>query len=412
MHKDTKTGGSVVDKLALQGGVPVREQMLSYGQQWINDEDIQAVLEVLQSDYITQGPAIARFEQAVADYAGARYAVAFASGTAALHGACFAADIGPGDEVITTPITFLASSNCVLYQGGTPVFADIDPRTYNLNPSEAEKHITPRTKAIIPVDFTGQPVELDQFRELADRHGLVLIEDAAHSLGAEYGGRKVGAIADMTMFSFHPVKHVTSAEGGMIVTNNERFYRRLQMFRNHGMTKEADRLERNDGPWYYEMQELGYHYRMTDMQAALGASQMKRLDAFVQRRRDIARIYTEAFTGMPGVVTPYQHPQARSSWHLYMLRFQAGCFQADRKALFEALRAEGIGVNVHYIPVYRQPYYKGLGYPQQACPVAEHYYEEAITLPLFPKMTDDDVNDVVQAVKKVVQFFAKVPKNI
>jgi perosamine synthetase len=401
-----------MDKLALHGGQPVRGQMLYYGQQWINEADIQAVVSSLTSGFITQGPEIERFERAVADYAGAAYAVAFSSGTAALHGACYAAGIGEGDEVITTPITFVASSNCVLYQGGTPVFADIDPHTYNLCPEDTERKITERTKAIIPVDFTGQPVQMEPFRKLADQHGLVIIQDAAHSLGAEYEGKKVGTLADMTMFSFHPLKHVTSAEGGMIVTDNAAFYQKLVLFRSHGITKEPQLLHHDEGPWYYEMQELGYHYRMTDLQAALGTSQMDRLDSFVARRREIAARYTEALQDLPGITMPYQHPEANSSWHLYVLRFDRSVYPAGRKELFLAFRAENIGVHVHYIPVYNQPYYQELGYTKAQCANAESYYQEAITLPLYPKMSDKDIEDVIEATKKIIGFFVKKPISI
>jgi len=390
-----------------QSNEPVRSAMLPYGQQWLDEEDKEAVLSVLNSDFITQGPQIDRLERKVADYVGARYAVAFCNGTAALHAACFAAGIGPGDEVITTPITFLASSNSVLYMGGKPVFADIDKRTYNLSPDNAAACITPRTKAMIPVDFTGQPVEIDRIMMLARDHGLVVIQDAAHSLGAEYGGRKIGAWADMTMFSFHPVKHITTGEGGMIVTNNEDYFRRLQLFRNHGMSRDPLMMHAYEGPWYYEMHELGYNYRMTDMQAALGVSQMDKLDRFVAARRSIAREYDEAFGGMEGLVIPEQHADANSSWHLYVLRWDMDRFESDRRTIFEALREENIGVNVHYIPVYRQPYYRNQGYSQVSLPNAEDYYSNVISLPIFPKMTGEDVRDVILAVRKVHERYRK-----
>lgn len=390
-----------------ESGRPVRETLLPYGQQWLDEQDIEAVVKVLRGAFITQGPAIEQFERKVADAVGAKYAVAFANGTAALHGACFAAEIGQGDEVITTPITFLASSNCVLYQGGTPVFADIDMDTYNVAPSEIESKITERTKAIIAVDFTGQPVEVDRISMLARDRKLVLIQDAAHSLGASYNGRKIGSWADMTMFSFHPVKHVTTGEGGIITTNDERYYERLLLFRNHGMTRNPNRLIQNDGPWYYEMQELGYNYRMTDLQAALGASQMDKLQDFVARRREIAARYNEFFSTLPGLVIPKQHPMAESSWHLYVIRWLPEFFTVSRKEIFEALRAENIGVNVHYIPVYLQPYYQSLGYRPGLCPNAESYYHTAITLPLFPKMTNEDISDVQTAVKKVYDKYLK-----
>lgn len=379
----------------------VRSTMLPYGQQWLDDRDIDAVVNVLRGDFITQGPAIEQFETKVAHYVGAKYAVAFANGTAALHGACFAAGIGAGDEVITTPITFLASSNCILYQGGTPIFADIDMDTYNINPEQIKLKITDRTKAIIAVDFTGQPVEIDRISMLARDHGIVLIQDAAHSLGASFSGRKIGIWADMTMFSFHPVKHITTGEGGIIVTDNEKYYRRLLLFRNHGMTKNPEELISNDGPWYYEMQELGYNYRMTDIQAALGVSQMDRLDGFIARRREISNAYTEAFAGMQGLVVPKQHPSAESSWHLYVLRWDPQYFKADRKTIFNELRSLNIGVHVHYIPVYLQPYYQRLGYKAGLCRNAEVYYQTAITIPLFPRMTASDVSDVIDGVKRV-----------
>ncbi|MNO91696.1 UDP-4-amino-4,6-dideoxy-N-acetyl-beta-L-altrosamine transaminase [compost metagenome] len=386
---------------------PVRNLLLPYGQQWLDVDDIEAVIKVLQGDYITQGPAIEDFESKIASYVGAKYAVAFSNGTAALHGACFAAEVGEGDEVITTPITFLASSNCVLYQGGTPVFVDIDMDTYNIDPMQIEKKITSRTKAIIAVDFSGQPVEMDRLAMIAHDHNLVLIQDAAHSLGASFAGQKVGSLADMTMFSFHPVKHITTGEGGIITTNNEQYYRRLLMFRSHGMTRDPKELSRNDGPWYYEMQELGYNYRMTDMQAALGVSQMEKLDSFVERRRIIAKQYNEHFSSMKGIVIPNQHAESNSSWHLYVLRWLPEYFSVDRREIFQALRNENIGVNVHYIPVYLQPYYQKLGYKQGICPNAEVYYNSAITIPCFPKMKDSDVNDVITAVKKVYDRFLK-----
>ncbi|WP_037292806.1 UDP-4-amino-4,6-dideoxy-N-acetyl-beta-L-altrosamine transaminase [Saccharibacillus sacchari] len=378
-----------------------REKMLPYGRQWLDESDIEAVLQVLKSDFITQGPAIRTFEQKVADYAGARYGVAFSNGTAALHGACFAAGIGRGDEVITTPLTFLASSNCVLYQGGTPVFADIDPDTYNIDPRQIEQKLTSRTKAIIPVDFSGQPAEMDRIQEIARLHDLIVIEDAAHSIGAEYQGRKVGTWADMTMFSFHPVKHVTTGEGGMIVTDNETFYRKLLQFRNHGITRDPQELTRNEGPWYYEMQSLGYNYRMTDIQAALGISQMNKLDVFIERRRRIVSIYNHELSGIPGLELPLQLSETKSSWHLYVVRFLPEYFEGSRLDIFEQLRNLNIGVNVHYLPVYLQPYYQNLGYEVGICPHAEAYYRTAITLPVFPEMSDKDVFDVISAVKDI-----------
>ncbi|WMT19789.1 UDP-4-amino-4,6-dideoxy-N-acetyl-beta-L-altrosamine transaminase [Parageobacillus toebii] len=377
-----------------------RESFLSYGQQWITDEDIEAVVTVLKSPFLTQGPKIHEFERKVADYVGAKYAVAFSNGTAALHGACFAAGIGEGDEVITTPITFAATSNAVLYCGGKPVFADIDDRTYNIDPKEIRKHITPNTKAIIPVDFTGQPADMDAIMEIANEHGLVVIEDGAHSLGAEYKGRKVGMLAHMTMFSFHPVKPVTTAEGGVIVTDSEEYYEKLKRFRSHGIIKHN--LSQDEGPWYYEMVDLGYNYRMTDLQAALGISQMDKLDCFIERRREIANMYNEAFKTMDSVIVPMQLERTQSGWHLYVLQLKLDKLKRSRREIFESLRAENIGVHVHYIPVYWHPYYQKLGYRKGICPKAEQWYEQALTLPIFPKMTDEDVNDVIEAVKRNV----------
>ncbi|QMV41654.1 UDP-4-amino-4,6-dideoxy-N-acetyl-beta-L-altrosamine transaminase [Cohnella cholangitidis] len=382
---------------------PIRDTFLPYGKQMIDEDDIEAVIQVLRSPYITQGPAIDKFERAIAEYSGAKYAVAFSNGTAALHGACYAAGIGPGDEVITTPITFLASSNCVLYCGGAPVFADIRSDTYNIDPDGAAKKITQRTKAIIAVDFSGQPTETDRLSTLAHDHGLVLIQDAAHSLGATYADRRVGSLADMTMFSFHPVKHITTGEGGVIVTDNEQYRDRLLMFRSHGMTRDPELLERNDGPWYYEMHELGYNYRMTDIQAALGASQVHKLDRLIQRRREIAEAYDRAFSNIPGLTIPYQLPQADSSWHLYVVRWDEGLVMGGRDRAFELLRSMNIGVHVHYIPIYRQPYYRKLGYDREEYPNAEHFYRTAMTLPLFPQMSDQDVEDVIQSVLQVAQ---------
>ncbi|MGX4584467.1 UDP-4-amino-4,6-dideoxy-N-acetyl-beta-L-altrosamine transaminase [Paenibacillus chitinolyticus] len=385
----------------------MREKMLPYGRQCLDEDDITAVVETLRSAWLTQGPAIEKFERDIAAYTGAKYGVAFANGTVALHGACEAAGIGPGDEVITTPLTFLASSNCVLYCGGTPVFADICPDTYNLDADAAARRITEKTKAIIPVDFSGQPAEMDAFRWLAELHNLVIIEDAAHSLGASYRGRKTGSLADMTMFSFHPVKHITTGEVGIIVTDNEEYAERLRMFRSHGMTKDPRLLTRNDGPWYYEMQSLDYNYRIIDIQASLGSSQLKKLDAFVARRREIATAYTDAFCHVPGLQVPTQLPDANSSWHLYVLRWKKDAIAGGRDRAFAALRERNIGVHVHYIPVYKQPYYQSLGYADHLCPHAESYYEEAMSLPIFPAMTDSDVQDVIDAVLETVALASR-----
>lgn len=383
----------------------IRNTYLPYGRQYIDEKDIEAVIKVLKGDNLTTGPAIQEFEQAVADYVGAKYAVAFSNGTAALHGACFAAGIGAGDEVITTPMTFAASANSVLYLGGKPVFADIDEQTYNIQPRAIESLITSRTKAIIPVDFTGQPAEYDEIISIAKKHNLIVIEDAAHAIGATYKGRKIGSISDMTMFSFHPVKHITTGEGGIITTNNKEYFEKLLKFRSHGITREKEKLNEYHGPWYYEMQLLGYNYRMTDIQAALGTSQLKKIDKFINLRRKYAAMYNEAFKDMDEIITPFQHENGESSWHLYIIRLHLDKLTVSRREIFEALQEQNIGVNVHYIPVYLHPYYQQLGYRKGICPNAEKLYEEMITLPLFPAMSIEDVNSVIEAVKKVISIY-------
>ncbi len=394
-------------KLAIFGGKQVRSTMLTYGRQCIDDEDINRVIEVLKGDYLTTGPYVKEFEDKVAKYVGAKYAVAVCNGTAALHMACFAAGIGKGDEVIVAPITFAASANCVLYCGGTPVFSDIDPKTYNLDPDQIEKHITDKTKAIIPVDFTGQSVDIDAIRKIADKHGLLIIEDGAHSLGSEYKGNKVGTVADMTEFSFHPVKPITTGEGGMVVTDNKELYNKMMLFRTHGITRDESMMEKNDGPWYYEQIDLGYNYRITDMQCALGTSQMDKIDKFLARRREIASMYNDEFKSIEQVVTPYEAEFSNSGHHIYVVRLELDKLTCTRKEIFEALKAENIGVNVHYYPVYLFPYYKRLGYKIGTCPEAEELYNRIITLPLHLGMNDSDINDVIKAVKKVISFYSK-----
>jgi len=394
-------------ELAINGGAPVREKMLPYGHQYIDKEDIQAVESVLKSDWLTQGPEVMEFEKNVVERVGAKYAVATSSGTAALHTACFAAQIGKGDEAITTPITFVASSNCVLYRGGSPVFADIKMDTYNIDPEDIKRKITKNTKAIIPVDYTGQPADLDEIKEIAEKHSLIVIEDASHALGATYKGRKVGSISDMTVFSFHPVKLITTGEGGMVVTNNKEFYDRMKMFVTHGITKEKDKLFDYQGPWYYEMQYLGYNYRLTNVQCALGISQLKKLDKFIKRRREIVSMYNKGLKDIEEIILPFKKPDVKSSWHLYMIRLKLDKLKVSRRQVFEALRAENIGVHVHYIPVYLQPFYQKLGYKRGLCPNAERYYEEAITAPIFPAMADEDVKDVIKAIKKVIAYYRR-----
>lgn len=372
---------------------------IPYGRQSIDEDDIRAVVEVLKSDFLTTGPKIQQFEKRVADYVGAKYAVAVNSGTAALHIACLAAGISENDEVITSPITFAASANCVLYCNGKPVFADIDPDTYNIDVEDIKKKITPNTKAVIPVHFTGQPCDMDEIISLARMNNLIVIEDAAHALGAEYKNRKIGSIADMTCFSFHPVKPITTGEGGMVVTNDEELYKRLILFRGHGITREENQLERNEGAWYYEQQELGYNYRITDIGCALGYSQMDKLDEFIQKRRELAKRYDEGFLGLKGIKIPVQREIALSGWHLYIILVEEG----RRKEIFEKLRGEGIGVNVHYLPVYRHPFYRKNGYADTYLENAENFYERAITLPLYPTLTYQEQDYVISTVKRLVQ---------
>lgn len=387
--------------LAIEGGRPVRAVLLPYGRQLIDEDDLRAVVDVLRGDWLTTGPTVGEFESAFAAKVGARYAVAVANGTAALHAAAFAAGIGPGDEVITTPLTFAASANCVLYQGGTPVFVDVRPDTLNIDAAKIESAITPRTKAIIPVDYTGQPADLDEINAIATRRGLGVIEDAAHALGATYRQRKVGALSELTTFSLHPVKHITTGEGGIITTDDPELARQLRAFRNHGITTEA-RERQEKGGWFYEMVALGYNYRLTDMQCALGLSQLKKFDAWLARRRGIAARYNAAFSQMPEITSPVVNPSSDPAWHLYVVRLNLERWRVGRAEVFRALRAENIGVNVHYIPVPWHPYYQRLGYKKGQWPVAEDAYERIISLPMFHGMIDGDVDDVIAAVRKVI----------
>ncbi len=380
-------------------------KLMPYGTQWIAETDIAEVVDVLRSDWITQGPIVDEFEEQFASWCGAKYAVVVSSGTAALHVACLAAGIAEGDKVATSPITFVASANCVVYAGGEPRFVDIDPDTRNLSTEKlAQLLAKERLKAVIPVHFAGLPCEMERIQMFAKANDLSVIEDAAHALGAEYqcddgSWARVGSCthSDMTTFSFHPVKLITTGEGGAITTNSKELYERLKMLRSHGITKDPKKLMRNDGPWYYEMQELGFNYRITDFQCALGKSQLSKLDHWVERRREIADRYDQAFAEIEGVSVGSRPKAAKSAFHLYVVEL------ANRDVIFHKLRERGLGVQVHYIPVHLQPYYQeNFGYKTGDFPISEAYYQRCITIPLFPKMVDDQIQTVINAVTEVV----------
>ena len=380
-----------------------REKPIYYGHQYIDEADIAAVVAVLKSDFLTCGPKIPELERRLCDLTGAQYAVAVSSGTAALHAACWAAGIGPGDEVIVPPMTFAASANCVLYCGGRPVFADIDPDTYNISPQQIEANLTPHTKAVVAVDFTGQAVPLSEIQEICKANQLLLIEDAAHSIGTRYCGRPVGGIADFTTFSFHPVKTVTGGEGGAVTTNDSQLYQRLMRFRAHGVTRDPALMEQKEvGDWYYEQIDLGYNYRLTDIQAALICSQLDKLEQFSARRKQIATAYDQAFSQVPGLILQKTIPESDTTRHLYLLRLDLNRMRATRRQIFEELKAENIYCNVHYIPTYLFPYYQKLGYREGLCPNAEALYHSSLTIPLYYSMTDEDVDYVIEKVKEVV----------
>jgi perosamine synthetase len=397
-----------LETLAIHGGAPVRERLLPYGRQSVEDADVQAVVKVLKSDWLTTGPKIGEFEERFAAWIGARHAVSFSSGTAALHGAAFAAGLGPGDEAITTPMTFCATANCILYQGATPVFADVSPDTLNLDPGAVSRKLSApassRLKAIIAVDYAGHPAALDELGQLAKTHGALLIEDACHALGAEFRGKRVGSIADMTVFSFHPVKHLTTGEGGMVATNDARLAETLRCFRNHGICSEA-RERHESGYWFYEMVLLGFNYRLTDIACALGLSQLERLTANLKRRREIAAQYAEAFRDLPAIIIPAVRDGIVPAWHIYPVRLKLELLAKGRAEIFRALRAENIGVNVHYIPVHQHPYYRERFNTEARYSVAEDAYERLISLPMFHSMTAQDVEDVIHALRKVVAHY-------
>lgn len=369
------------------------DRFIPYGKQTIDEDDIAAVVEVLKSDWLTTGPMVERFEEAVCNFVGAAHGIAVSNGTAALHTAMHALRIGPGDEVVVPPMTFAATANAVLYAGGIPVFADVDPGTLCIDPAEVERCITPRTRAIVGVDYAGHPCDWDSLRGLARDTGVALVADACHALGAEYHGQRVGTLADLTVFSFHPVKHVTTGEGGMVVTDDPALAARMRMFRNHGISSDHRQREKQ-GAWFYEMVELGYNYRITDIQCALGISQMRHQSAWLARRDAIAGLYKAAFAGCASIRPLALHDDVRNAWHLYVVRVGA----TKRDKVFTALRQRNIGVNVHYVPVYLHPYYRErLGFRPGLCPVAEAAYAEVLSIPMFPGLTDEDVHRVSDA---------------
>lgn len=391
---------------AIEGGKPIRNSKLYYGHQYLDEADYKAVEAVLRSDYLTCGPKIEELEQKLCKLTGAKYAVVCSNGTAALHIAAMAAGLNEGDELITTSMTFAASANCALYVGAKPVFADINPETYNIDPASIKAHITNKTKVIVGVDYTGQACEWDEILAIAKENGLVTIEDAAHSIGTIYGGRPVGTIADMTTFSFHPVKTVTGGEGGAVLTDNDEYYERLLLYRAHGITKREDLMENEpDGPWYYEQVELGYNFRMTDIQAGLLISQLDKLDKFKTRRKELVSRYDRAFSDIDGLIVQKDIDKSDTCRHLYILRLDTDKLKIDRKRFFDAMAAEGICCNVHYIPVYYFPHYRRLGYNMGLCPNAEALYEQILSLPLYYALSDEEQNDVIAAVKKLMEYY-------
>lgn len=397
-----------MEELAINGGRPVRETPIYYGRQCIEQDDVEEVTAALVSDFITCGPRATRLEQMLCEITGAKYAVVVSNGTAALHLAALAAGFTEGDEVIVSSITFAASANCVRYCGAMPIFADINPRTYNVDPASVRKLITPRTKGVVAVDFTGQAVELDELRSICKEHGLMLIEDAAHAIGTKYKGQPVGSISDMTCFSFHPVKTVTSGEGGAVTTNDEQLYRKLLRLRTHGITRNQEEMVHpTDAKWYNEQVELGYNYRLTDFQAALLISQLRKLPRFSARRRKIVERYNEAFCDMPEIIVQEEMKESDTTRHLYIIRLNPELLSCDRRQFFDALYAENVCPQVHYMPVYYHSYYEKLGYKRGICPNAEKFYEEVMSIPLYYSLTDDEVEDVIRAVKKVADYYGK-----
>ncbi len=417
MQKDNQI--SKVLKIDAMRYAPCAMRTIPYARQWIDEEDIQAVVEVLRSDWLTTGPKVEEFEQAVADYVGAKHAVAVSSGTAALHAAMYAIGIGPGDEVILPPMTFVATANSVVFQGGTPVFADVDPDTLLIDPNEAEAKITPKTKAIVAVDYAGHPCDYDGLKTVAAKHGLFLVADACHSLGAEYKGKKVGTLADLTVFSFHPVKHITTGEGGMITTDKPELADRMRMFRNHGITRDPSKFVPSDEvsapsalcsmrsapcamPFYYEMVDLGYNYRVTDIQCALGIIQLRKLQDFIKRRREIAAKYDKAFFDIWEIEPLAVREEILHAYHLYVVKIDFSSLGVNRTNFCEAMWRKGIGLNVHYIPVHLHPFYqKNIGTKEGYCPIAESAYEQILSLPMYPALSNTDVERAIEAIQDI-----------
>lgn len=406
------------EKLAIHGGRPVRRKKIQYSMHWVDDNDIKAVTKVLKSNWLTMGNKIGEFEDALAQYADAKFGIAVSSGTAALHGCMFGLGIKPGDEVITSPMTFAATSNAVIYMGGKPVFADIYPETGNIDPNSIERKITKKTKAIIAVHYSGLPCDMDSIKTIADKYNLKVVEDAAHALGAEYtiNGKwhKVGSCShsDMTVFSFHPVKHITTGEGGMILLNDGALEKKTRWIRMHGISLDIRKRLKNDYHWLYEMVDLGFNYRITDFQCALGISQLKKLNSFIKRRTQIAQKYYLAFQNMEEITVPSTYSASnnlgKNAWHLYVMQLNLEKLNGNREDIFFSLIAENINCQVHYIPVHYHPYYKTkFGYKKGDYPKAEAFYERIISIPLFPKMSDQDVNDVIRGVKKVISYYKK-----
>lgn len=383
----------------------MRQKLLPYGRQSVDDDDVAAVAAVLRSDWLTTGPLVEQFERGFAAAVGADEAVAVSNGTAALHAAVHALDIGPGDEVIVPAMTFAATANCVVYQGATPIFADVAPDTLLIDPAQVEAKLSPRSRAVIAVDYAGQPCDYDALRAITDRRGLALVSDACHAVGGSYRGRPVGTLADLNTFSLHPVKHMTTGEGGVITTGNAALAQRMRVFRNHGITSDH-RMREQQGSWRYEMVELGFNYRLTDLQCALGLSQLRKLHRWVARRQEIARRYDQALAQLPAVAPLAVRPDLSHAYHLYVVRFDLSRLRVGRAEIFAALRAEGIGVNVHYVPVHCHPFYqRRFGVGPGLCPVAEAAYQRIVSLPMFPAMTDRDVDDVVEALGKVMTAY-------